>query len=702
MPGTKIINVLKDDTFKDILDLFRNSDAEDVVFVLPKRSTVFKREDHFAAFASEARRTDKKVSIMCSNEQVNEWATTYGFTVISKPAKPAVVTAAAVIDDRDEEARDPNIDAFDSDVVVPSDETVGVTDEGALDEEEGLHEEDEEANDIESDDGMDAGESDDDDNPDEGEDAGDVTEEASDDLTDGEDDDFEQVMKQYGPNDMDLYDADGNLMFSGGKPVVADLAVARPLDGVRSTRKGTSVGVKSQKEKTVKVGVKAKPEDFPEDGELDYIDAVWRDTVEPGDEPEPKTEKRWSKLFSSLPATGRKERSARTRWSTGASSRTRATITGVTVVAALAGGAFLILGLGKAHVEVVPVSRDLEFELSVQSSDAFGDVDPLFNKIPGQLFSIEKSVEREFNATGSQEVAAKAKGTLTVLNAYSTTAQTLIATTRFEDGSGQVFRTLQTVTVPGMSQDGDPGSIDVDVIADKPGPDYNIEATSFTIPAFREQGLADRFAKITGSSETAFIGGALGLSNVVTQQDLDDAVTSVTEELQRMVQEAFDAQSSDLELINAAQVNVTDIDPSVDVDQAADSFTVSANGSLSTVGFRTEDLFTLMEDHAQRNWQLTVLPDQLEVHFSDIRFVEDRGVLAFTATALGNGYVQIEEDRIVSDIAGKSRDDVRDYFRTAENVRSSTVILSPIWVRSVPDDASRIELELKYMAPDEP
>ena len=169
-----------------------------------------------------------------------------------------------------------------------------------------------------------------------------------------------------------------------------------------------------------------------------------------------------------------------------------------------------------------------------------------------------------------------------------------------------------------------------------------------------------------------------------------------------MVQEAFDAQSSDLELINAAQVSVADIEPSVEVDQAVDSFTVSANGSLSTVGFRTEDLFALIEDHAQRNWQLTVLPEQLEVHFTDIRFVEDRGILAFTASALGKGYVQVEEDQIVSDILGKSRDEVRDYFRTAENVRSSTIILSPIWVRSVPDDPSRIELELMYMAPDEP
>jgi hypothetical protein len=97
-----------------------------------------------------------------------------------------------------------------------------------------------------------------------------------------------------------------------------------------------------------------------------------------------------------------------------------------------------------------------------------------------------------------------------------------------------------------------------------------------------------------------------------------------------------------------------------------------------------------------------VLSEQLELNYDEIRFVEDRGILAFSVIAIGKGYVKLDTDQIASDIAGKSRDEVRDYFRAAEGVRSSTVLLSPIGVRSVPDDRSRIELTLLFEAPSEP
>src|SRR5258706_13095511 len=87
MSATKIINVLKDDSFDEILDLFRNAQAEEVIFVLPKRSKVFSKEDHFLAFASEARSNNKKVSLMSSNPATNQAGVKYGFNILSQPVK---------------------------------------------------------------------------------------------------------------------------------------------------------------------------------------------------------------------------------------------------------------------------------------------------------------------------------------------------------------------------------------------------------------------------------------------------------------------------------------------------------------------------------------------------------------------------------------------------------------------------------------
>jgi hypothetical protein len=260
---------------------------------------------------------------------------------------------------------------------------------------------------------------------------------------------------------------------------------------------------------------------------------------------------------------------------------------------------------------------------------------------------------------------------------------------------------LQTVSVPGSKvQDGEivPGTVEIEVIADKPGADYNIEATSFTIPAFKEQGYTERFEKFSAKSEQDFVGGAMGLAAVVTEEDMQEAKAAVTSDLRTQIEQTFEAQAGDLQLLNGAQIEITDLASTVQVDQAAETFRVSATGTLKTVGFRQEDLHTLLKEHVRRNWQLVVLPEKLETLHDNIRFSDDRGVLAFDVTAVGEGFFPIDEEQITSDIKGMNHQQVRDYFKAAEGVRASTVILSPIWVRSVPQDPARIHLEVLYDA----
>src|SRR3989344_5031286 len=82
MASTKIINVLKDDKFEEILDLFKNTSAKEVIFVLPKTSRAFKNESHFLILENEANKLDKKVSLLCSNLNINILAKKYKFDVL--------------------------------------------------------------------------------------------------------------------------------------------------------------------------------------------------------------------------------------------------------------------------------------------------------------------------------------------------------------------------------------------------------------------------------------------------------------------------------------------------------------------------------------------------------------------------------------------------------------------------------------------
>src|SRR3989344_4893653 len=104
MPSTKIINVLKDDKFEEILDLFKNTQAKEVIFVLPKTSKAFKNEGHFVILENEANKSNKRVSLLCSNPDTNKLANKYNFDVLlakDNGSKP-LITAVNQFDPRDD------------------------------------------------------------------------------------------------------------------------------------------------------------------------------------------------------------------------------------------------------------------------------------------------------------------------------------------------------------------------------------------------------------------------------------------------------------------------------------------------------------------------------------------------------------------------------------------------------------------------
>ena len=82
MSSTKIINVLKDDSFQEILDIFKATPAEEVIFVLPKSAKAFKKEEHFVLLRTEAKELGKSVSFLCSNPEINDLAKKYKFDVL--------------------------------------------------------------------------------------------------------------------------------------------------------------------------------------------------------------------------------------------------------------------------------------------------------------------------------------------------------------------------------------------------------------------------------------------------------------------------------------------------------------------------------------------------------------------------------------------------------------------------------------------
>jgi len=702
MTSTKIINVIKDDSFDEIFDLFKTTAAEEVIFILPKKSKALANESHFQQIQAEADHQGKRVSLLSSNPTIVSLAHQFKFEVLqdkarapkkarTKKAEPVPVLAAAT-DPSDDEPIPDDSDAFDP--LSPSDETTEVIDDEK--EEEGRAVDTEE---VLEDDAQ----------------VADINLPTSESLEDAEIDEPEEIEKAADENidpaeaeiDESAYQdfaeeelVDPELSRAPQRRPVASIAAhGQKTDRIVHTADGRRLRVHGSGH-TVPLGMR---KDKVYKRNLDQIAEVWQqEPFEHGgtvwSDLRPRSKSSLLSRFFSRDKVQRVERPI-LRPAVAPQRKSRRALKMAALVLILAGGGFVYTTTGKAQIIIMPFAKKLDFDLSINVSDQFSTIDATFNKLPGQLFVVDKSVIQEFHSTGQREVAQKARGKITVYNTYGTTPQTLIATTRFESSNGLILRTLLTVTVPGTTVENGvvrPGSVQVDVIADKAGENYNVPAGRFTIPAFKEKNDTDRYTKFYGQSTEAMKEGKSGVAKVVTEADFAKGKEIVQEKLRGEILEALRDEASGLKIADTASISITRSESSVAVDLAADTFVITIDGRLKTMGFKEEDLWKLLRQHVEKNYGLTLVPEKMELTYKEARFNESRGILELSIHLSGNGYGTINTGQIITDLLGKGEGDIVGYLKEASGVAEARVLLSPFWVKKVPKNKEKVNILLDY------
>ena len=595
MASTKIINVLKDDKFEEILDLFRNTPAKEVIFVLPKTSRAFKNEEHFIILENEAEKAGKKISLLCSSPDTNKLAKKYKFDILLAKGN----------DDKPFVTEEPTEEELEQEVVPK--EVVEEVEEPAPK--------------------------------------------------------FSPAMYQENDDENDEYQ------------VVTVSKTRRGLEGIVK-QSGKPLKIAVQKDRPVNLDVKKTPAYQS----VDDIKNVWREQSErvPKESIWTGINNRTKKSFKNFP---------------------KKSLIGLGIISVVLLGTIIYMSTGSAKIDITPKKQPLDIQLKVSASDKFSFVDAGSNKISGQSFNVEKNAAQTFPTTGEKEVAQKARGKITVFNEYGTTPQVLIATTRFQTSDGLIFRTLKNIIVPGTKVENGkiiPGSINVEVIADKAGQTYNIPASKFNIPAFNERGDAGRYEKIYGKSGEAMKGGAVGKANVVTDSDFNTAKQTLSDQVTKDVQDSLKTQTAGLKVINTSAIKLKEPESTAKIDEAADNFMMAVSGAIKTVGFKEDDLKGLIKQYVDKTKALTAIPEKLTISYNNIVFDETSNTLAFTVHIVGNGYAKIDADKIKTDLAGKNEQGIKDYFKTAIGVESAKVVLSPFWVKRIPQDKERTKLQVNY------
>ncbi len=623
MSSTKIINVLKDDSFSEILELFKATPAEEVIFVLPKRSKAFQKEEHFVTLREQTKELGKRVSFLCSNPEINDLAQKHRFDVLlaRSPVPRKKSNSVNIVNEIEEFYAEPAIAGEEA-------ESISTFNPRAQ-----------------------------------------------------EDEEFdESPAQEYVP------------VTAKSSPRLSDMFVPETDDQ-------HSVRVSGKQEREMPVEVNTMEYDDAEHHAAEDIKSVWNSPIVSREDY--STSGSWAEWFRQAYNSRPKSKKPHERLvSATRPPRQQAHKTGLIALACLAVvvlGSVVFFSTGKAQVVIKPISTPLSLSLSVTASDNVATVDAGKMSLPGQVFNIQKEVSRSFPATGQVDVAQKAKGTITIYNEL-VTDQPLISTTRFESADHYIFHTLTTVTVPaGKTVNGKllPGSINVQVIANKPGQEYNVAVGLFTIPAFKEKGDTNKFEKVYGQSTTEMRGGTSGKAVVVTDSDVTAAKQVLSALVTTNIQEDLKSQLNNLIVINDGQVVVGDV-TSGPVDAIVNTFTANLGGSLKTVGFKKEDLDSLIAQYIDSHNNMTVLADKLTLSYENARWDDSKSALVFTVKINGTAYQKVDSQKVISELLGKNDTQIKAYLSGVSGVSSANVSLSPFWVRSIPKNQEKVKVEMSY------
>lgn len=361
---------------------------------------------------------------------------------------------------------------------------------------------------------------------------------------------------------------------------------------------------------------------------------------------------------------------------------------------------FLILNaFGGAAVKISPRQEE-----TIIKGTFIASVTQDFISLPYEVFSLTREGIQVVEASGEKQVDAKASGTIIVFNNFDANNQKLIANTRFETPGGLVYRIRDPISVPGqkLNSDGEliPGSLEVAVLADKPGEKYNVGLTDFTIPGFKEAN-DPRFDAFFARSKTPMTGGFSGIQKIVAEDDIEDARKDIDNKLKKELASSLESDLPEdfVTFDNLATMTFRDL-PQEESDDK-DSVGFRREGKLQSVVFDKNDLAAFIAENTIASYDgapvfldgdsdLAIVitdPSSFNINSSD--------QFEFTISGEVNIVWELDEERLKEDLAGKSRSDIQMVLSAYPSITEADITIYPFWRRSFPEKAEDVHLEYK-------
>ncbi len=339
----------------------------------------------------------------------------------------------------------------------------------------------------------------------------------------------------------------------------------------------------------------------------------------------------------------------------------------------------------KATINIVAKTANMPISERVTlKSDVATNADTKTLRVTQQEQKSDVTVE--FKATGEKNAGEKAKGTIRLLAGFTgDIGSTIPAGTQIQSASGAKFSTDKSIT---FTLDNWTGA-DVGVTAVSPGASSNGAKGNVS-------GLP---SQISGSFVDATTGGTDKMVTVVTQEDIDKATDELSgkkaDDLRSKLNSSFGSSSIAIEA--SFREERSEPSPSTKLgDEATGNVVLKATitGTMLAVDRADVDSFltsVAKKEIGDKKSQKIYKNGAENAKFSQFRESGEAPSVILSAEVITGP--AIDETEVKEQAKGLRYGDIQSKLEAIEGVDSVDTKFSPFWVRTVPNDISRIEVK---------
>lgn len=369
-------------------------------------------------------------------------------------------------------------------------------------------------------------------------------------------------------------------------------------------------------------------------------------------------------------------------------------------IVALAGGGTALLSIvfNVATIVIKPEHKEQPLSkvlVTVDPSLSLPDIDT--RRIPGEQMQLGDDISLSFKATGKKYVETRARGVLTISNAFSSSPQTLVQSTRLQNTkTNMVYRLTASITVPGAKIENGAivaSTIDAAAQADGIGESYNGSEGEFVIPGF--QGTP-KFKAFTARIKEPFTGGYKGTTQVVTKEDLEKANISFAEESRASLRtKSGQNMLPGFMMIPSAEKFDIISKTAPKANDPAETFTIRGKARLTNITFQEKTLLEFLNTLVNKDTSR-----ERSVLYDASKLIYDSAVLAGTEklnlSISGTlATIAIVQSSVIQNaIANKPAEEAKNALRAIPAVGAFGIKLFPFWNSRIPQETSKIRVQI--------